>query len=136
MFGLVVLREEFSVEDDLQRSIECLGSTTVYTYSTHLRFGKPYTHSFGTDTHTWRFRPLIVRGTRSLKKLVCSSEYWRGVSYHSYSVWVLIVSLDLVREFYSRVYCQEFRVGKGLEGEEGWGKERGFEIKEEDLEMN
>ena len=24
----------------------------VYTYSTHLRFGKLYTHSFGTDTHT------------------------------------------------------------------------------------
>ena len=28
------------------------------TYSTHLRFGISYTHSFGTDTHTWCFRPL------------------------------------------------------------------------------
>ena len=32
---------------------------TVYTYSTRLLYGVTYTHSFGTDTHTWRFRPLI-----------------------------------------------------------------------------
>ena len=30
MFGLVVLREEFWVKDDLQRSIECLGSTSMF----------------------------------------------------------------------------------------------------------
>ena len=30
------------------------------TYRTHLRFGITYTHSFGTDTHTWSFRPLII----------------------------------------------------------------------------
>ena len=29
------------------------------SYSTRLRFGITYTHSFGTDTHTWRFRPLL-----------------------------------------------------------------------------
>jgi len=29
------------------------------TLSTRLRFVIAYTHSFGTDTHTWRFRPLI-----------------------------------------------------------------------------
>ena len=29
------------------------------TYSTGLRFGIPYTHSFSTDTHTWCFRPLV-----------------------------------------------------------------------------
>ena len=32
---------------------------TVYTYSTRLRFGIPYTCSFGTDTHKWRLRPLL-----------------------------------------------------------------------------
>ena len=39
--------------------------STVYTYSTHLRYGKLYTHSFGTDTFShdvsapW-FRSYIV----------------------------------------------------------------------------
>jgi len=33
-------------------NIEILMYCSVYTYSTRLRFGIPYTHSFGTDTHT------------------------------------------------------------------------------------
>ena len=33
---------------------------TLYTYSTRLRLSFTYTHSFGTDTHTWRFRPLEI----------------------------------------------------------------------------
>ena len=41
---------------------------TVYTYSTRLRFTITYTHSFGTDTHTWRFRPLISSDSFYLKK--------------------------------------------------------------------
>ena len=32
---------------------------TVYTHSTRLRLSFTYTRSFGTDTHTWRFRPLL-----------------------------------------------------------------------------
>ena len=35
-------------------------SYVLYTYSTHLRFGKLYTHSIGSDTHTRRFRPLNI----------------------------------------------------------------------------
>ena len=75
----------------------------------------------------------IVRGTRSVRVLVCSWEYWRGVSYHSYTVWVLIVSLG----FSTWILFSSLlpRVWGGLEGEEGGGK-GGVEIMKEDLEVN
>ena len=44
---------------------------TVHTYSTRLRFGIAYTHSFGTGTHTWRFGPLKLC-LQSLKEIKCS----------------------------------------------------------------
>ena len=34
----------------------------IYIYNTRLRFVITYTHSFGTDTQTWRFRPLAEKG--------------------------------------------------------------------------
>ena len=33
----------------------------IYLHYTLLRFVITYTHSFGTDTHTWRFSPWILR---------------------------------------------------------------------------
>ena len=41
---------------------------TVYTYITHLRFGKLYTHSFGTDTHM-TFSPPVPCALEPKQKL-------------------------------------------------------------------
>ena len=44
------------------------------------RFGKLYTHSFGTDTHTWRFRPLVSThsfiNTKRLDSVVTHQLHW------------------------------------------------------------
>ena len=49
-------------------------SYVLYTYSIHLRFGKLYTHSFGTDTHTWGFHPLLFPLSRGFTSIAWRTQ--------------------------------------------------------------
>ena len=68
-----------------------------YTYSTRLRFGITYTHSFGTDTHTWRFHPLEI----TFLRIYTSCWGYRVQQYFRRVLWFIPL---LVKEIWCKIY--------------------------------